>query len=153
MNILFSVLVSQKSAPMMKFHSQVMCLHVCYLLNLLVMRQVTRSTFNHSTGSVQVNPQEEPDIWTLQVVVYVFTSNNIEKFVYAEDSLANRFDEPVFTLKTWTTMFKTYCWLCYRASRARTVRLSEGKSTYSVLCNIGYYNEIVLLHFMTLLVL
>ena len=62
------------------------------------MRQVASAALDHAARRVEVDPQEEAQVGSLQVVVDVGVVEDVEQLLDAEDRLTDRLDETVLTL-------------------------------------------------------
>ena len=64
----------------------------------LVMRQVASAALDHAAGRVEVDPQEETQVGSFQVVVDAGVVQDVEQLLDAEDRLTDRLDETVLAL-------------------------------------------------------
>ena len=62
------------------------------------MRQVASAALDHAAGRVEVDPQEEAKVGSLQVVVDAGVVQDVEQLLDAEDRLTDRLDETVLAL-------------------------------------------------------
>ena len=63
-----------------------------------IVRKITSSTLDHATRSVEVDPDEEAEVGTFEVVRNRIVVENLQQTFDAEDRLADGFDEAVFAL-------------------------------------------------------
>ena len=77
---------------------ETMKIEMCEICYILIMGEVTSTTFNHTTGCVEVYPQEESKVWSFEIVVNPVITQYFQQLFHRKYSLADGLDELVFTL-------------------------------------------------------